>query len=66
MGTPGETIVALPATIPVLRHARSTVLVGSLAGGYSQAEIGVRLGLSQSHVSKILKRALSKMQQAVA
>jgi RNA polymerase sigma factor (sigma-70 family) len=43
-----------------------TVVLGTFAAGLSQAQIAASLGLSQSQVSKILNRALGKLQRRVA
>jgi len=58
--------IALDGAIEELGERERTAVLGSFAAGLSQAEIGARLGISQSQVSKLIKRALSKMQQRVA
>ena len=49
-----------------LSQRERTVVLGTFAAGLSQAEIALVLGLSQSQISKILYRALGKLQKRVA
>ncbi|MBV9407551.1 MAG: sigma-70 family RNA polymerase sigma factor [Candidatus Eremiobacteraeota bacterium] len=43
-----------------------TIVLGTYATGLTQSELGERLGLSQSHVSKLLARALERLGRRVA
>jgi len=58
--------LSLRVAIQDLAQRERLAVLGSFAAGLSQAEIGQRLGLSQSQVSKLLKKALGKIQQQVA
>jgi len=42
------------------------IVLGTFGAGLTQAELGARLGLSQSHISKLLGRALVALGQRVA
>ena len=57
---------SLLVAIQTLAERERTVVLGSFAAGLSQAELGLRLGLSQSQVSKLIKKALLKMHRQVA
>jgi RNA polymerase sigma-B factor len=48
-----------------LDRRERTVVVLSFFGGLTQAQIAVRLGISQMHVSRVLRRALDKASAAV-
>jgi RNA polymerase sigma-B factor len=61
-----EERLSLAFAIEELGERERVAVLGSFAAGLSQAEIGERLGLSQSQVSKLIKRALSKMHAQVA
>jgi RNA polymerase sigma-B factor len=77
-GSPTGELAAIRAPISVDEHLtlhtainelgdrERLAVLGSFAAGLSQAEIGERLGLSQSQVSKLIKRALGKLQRRVA
>lgn len=54
------------AAIGSLGERERTIVLGLFASGLSQAELGLRLGVTQSHVSKLMKKALLKIQRAVA
>jgi RNA polymerase sigma-B factor len=58
--------LTLHSAIDELAERERVAVLGSFAAGLSQAEIGQRLGLSQSQVSKLIKRALGKLQRRVA
>ncbi len=58
--------LSLRAALEELAERERTVVLGSFATGLSQAELGRRLGLSQSQVSKLIKRALLKLHRRVA
>lgn len=59
-----EERIALAMAIDQLAERERTVVLGTYGAGLTQSEIGARLGLSQSHVSKLLSRALEKLRQA--
>ena len=61
-----EERLALQLALEHLAERERIVVLGSFAAGLSQAELGARLGLSQSQVSKMIKKALLKMQRQVA
>lgn len=61
-----EERLALMLALSELGERDRTIVLGTFASGLSQAELGRRLGLSQSQVSKLIKRALEKMHRAVA
>ena len=61
-----ESRVALAVAIAELGERERVVVLGTFGAGLTQTELGARLGLSQSHVSKVLSRALGKLSRAVA
>ncbi|MBV9409878.1 MAG: sigma-70 family RNA polymerase sigma factor [Candidatus Eremiobacteraeota bacterium] len=61
-----EERVALILALEELGERERTVVLGTFAAGLTQAEIGARLGVSQSHVSKLLAKALGKLGRRVA
>ncbi len=61
-----EERVDLALAVDALGERERTVVLGTYAAGLTQSEIGARLGLSQSHVSKLLSRALGKLSRRVA
>jgi RNA polymerase sigma-B factor len=63
---PLEDRLALSIALDALGTRERAIVLGTFASGFSQAELGARLGLSQSQVSKIMKRALHRMQRGVA
>jgi RNA polymerase sigma-B factor len=77
-GSPLGELPALPATVSTddklslmaalksLGERERTIVLGLFASGLSQAELGMRLGVTQSQVSKLMKKALQKLQLAVA
>ena len=58
--------LSLRAALDDLAERERVAVLGSFAAGLSQAQLGERLGISQSQVSKLIKKALSKMHQQVA
>jgi len=61
-----EESLFLRMAIDALPTREQTIVRGTFEEGLTQSELGTRLGLTQSHVSKLLARALVKLQQAVA
>ena len=51
--------------LDALGERERTIVVGTYGAGLTQAELGRRLGLSQSHVSKLLARALDELGRGV-
>ncbi|MBV8645082.1 MAG: sigma-70 family RNA polymerase sigma factor, partial [Candidatus Eremiobacteraeota bacterium] len=66
VGVALEERVALILALEELGERERTVVLGTFAAGLTQAEIGARLGVSQSHVSKLLAKALGKLGRRVA
>ncbi|GAC1660026.1 MAG: sigma-70 family RNA polymerase sigma factor [Candidatus Elarobacter sp.] len=64
LGLAIEERVALTLAIDELAERERTIVLGTYAAGLTQAELAQRLGLSQSHVSKLLARALLKLRDA--
>jgi RNA polymerase sigma-B factor len=58
--------LSLRAAIDELADRERVAVLGSFAAGLSQAQLGERLGISQSQVSKLIKKALGKLQRQVA
>jgi RNA polymerase sigma-B factor len=58
--------LSLRAAIDDLAERERTAVLGSFAAGLSQAQLGQRLGISQSQVSKVIKKALDKLHAQVA
>lgn len=58
--------LTLRAALEELAERERIAVLGSFAAGLSQAQLGERLGISQSQVSKLIKRALGKLSQKVA
>lgn len=58
--------IALYIAVDELGARERAIVFGTYGAGMTQAEIARRLGLSQSHVSKLLSRALSSIGQRVA
>jgi RNA polymerase sigma-B factor len=58
--------LSLRTAIDELAERERLAVLGSFGAGLSQAQLGRRLGLSQSQVSKVIKRALGKLQRKVA
>jgi RNA polymerase sigma-B factor len=61
-----EERVALALAVEELAERERAVVLGTFGADLTQGEIGRRLGLSQSHVSKVLTRALGKLNAAMA
>ncbi|HTW83602.1 MAG TPA: sigma-70 family RNA polymerase sigma factor [Candidatus Sulfotelmatobacter sp.] len=61
-----EERVALALALDELGERERAVVLGTFGAGLTQSEIGSRLGLSQSHVSKLLARALGQLGPLVA
>lgn len=61
-----EERVLLASALDGLGERERTIVVGTYGAGLTQAELGRRLGLSQSHVSKLLARALGELARRVA
>jgi RNA polymerase sigma-B factor len=71
LGAPPESIhiderVALALALEELAERERAIVFGTYGIGLTQTELGERLGLSQSHVSKLLARALDKLGRLVA
>jgi RNA polymerase sigma-B factor len=58
--------LTLRSAIDELGERERFAVLGSFAAGLSQAQLGERLGISQSQVSKVIKGALGKLHQKVA
>jgi RNA polymerase sigma-B factor len=61
-----EERVAIAVALAELGERERAIVLGTYGAGLTQTELGERLGLSQSHVSKLLARALGKMSRQVA
>jgi RNA polymerase sigma-B factor len=61
-----EERLALALALEELGERERAIVLGTFAVGLTQRELGERLGLSQSHVSKLLSRALGKLAPRVA
>jgi RNA polymerase sigma factor (sigma-70 family) len=61
-----EERVALTLALGELGERERAIVLGTYGAGLTQTEIGHRLGLSQSHVSKLLARALGQLGVLVA
>jgi RNA polymerase sigma-B factor len=66
VGIPLDERIALAIAVDELGERERSIVLGTYAAGLTQSEIGARLGLSQSHVSKLLSRALNKLSRRVA
>lgn len=58
--------ILLALALEQLGERERTIVIGTYGAGLTQKELGSHLGLSQSHVSKILGRALGKLVHCVA
>jgi RNA polymerase sigma-B factor len=61
-----EERITLAMAVDELGERERKIVLGTYGAGLTQSEIGARLGLSQSHVSKLLSRALIKLRRRVA
>lgn len=61
-----EDRLALGWGIAELGDRERTIVLGTFGAGLTQTELATRLGLSQSHVSKLLARALRRLGTCVA
>ena len=61
-----EERIALTVALDELADRERTIVLGTYGAGLTQVELARRLGLSQSHVSKLLSRALDKLGRRVA
>jgi RNA polymerase sigma-B factor len=61
-----EERIALTMAVDELGERERAIVLGTYGAGLTQSELGARLGLSQSHVSKLLSRALGKLSRRVA
>ena len=61
-----EERIALSLALDELAERERTIVLGTYGAGLTQVELAQRLGLSQSHVSKLLSRALGKLGRRVA
>jgi len=59
-----EERIALAMAVDDLAERERTIVLGTYGAGLTQAELAARLSLSQSQVSKLLARALSKLRSA--
>jgi RNA polymerase sigma-B factor len=64
LGIALEERIALAMAVDDLAERERTIVLGTFGAGLTQAELAARLGLSQSHVSKLLARALHKLRSA--
>jgi RNA polymerase sigma-B factor len=64
-GVTTEERMLLSWALDALGERERTIVVGTYGAGLTQAELGRRLGLSQSHVSKLLARALDELGRGV-
>ncbi len=56
-----EERLALLSAIEGLNEREKTLVMGIFAAGFSQSEMGRKIGLSQSQISKLLAKVLAKM-----
>ncbi len=61
-----EERIALGLALDELGERERAIVLGTYGVGLTQTELGARLGLSQSHVSKLLSRALHQLGRRVA
>jgi RNA polymerase sigma-B factor len=64
LGIALEERIALTMAVDELAERERTIVLGTYGAGLTQAELAAHLGLSQSHVSKLLARALHKLRSA--
>lgn len=61
-----EERILLALALEELGERERAIVLGTYGAGLTQTELGKRLGLSQSHVSKLLARALHQLGRRVA
>ncbi|HET9392960.1 MAG TPA: sigma-70 family RNA polymerase sigma factor [Candidatus Rubrimentiphilum sp.] len=61
-----ENAIVIREALAHLTAPERTIVVAMYAGGYSQLELADRLGYSRRHISRLHRRALKKMRNAVA
>jgi RNA polymerase sigma-B factor len=61
-----EERIVLELALEELGERERAIVLGTYGAGLTQTELGKRLGLSQSHVSKLLARALDQLGRRVA
>jgi len=61
-----EERIELNAAVDELAERERVIVLGTYGAGLTQSQIAQRLGLSQSHVSKLLSRALVRIGRRVA
>ncbi|MGB8264728.1 MAG: sigma-70 family RNA polymerase sigma factor [Candidatus Velthaea sp.] len=61
-----EDELLLRMAVEALPERERRIIRGTFEEGLTQSELGLRLGVTQSHVSKLLARALSRLHHAVA
>jgi len=66
LGMALEERIALTLALEELPERDRTIVLGTYAAGLTQIELARRLGISQSHISKLLSRALGKLAHRVA
>jgi RNA polymerase sigma-B factor len=64
LGIALEERIALTLAVDDLADRERAIVLGTYGAGLTQSELAERLGLSQSHVSKLLARALHKLRSA--
>jgi RNA polymerase sigma-B factor len=65
-GLQPEERILLELALGELGERERAIVLGTFGAGLTQTELGKRLGLSQSHVSKLLARALHQLGRRVA
>ena len=61
-----ENAILIREALSRLTEPERAIVVAMYAGGYSQLELADRLGYSRRHISRLHRRALKKMRDAVA
>ena len=65
-GVTTEERMLLSWALDALGERERTIVVGTYGAGLTQAELGRRLGLSQSHVSKVLAPERDRLIRSLA